>query len=100
MMKYIVRLFTSLRKSWMLLKIPAYKAYCKILEILVSRKMFIFGVTTWLLTKGLVPPEIWAMVAAAVVGAQTYLKKSNPYPAFYDERDIKNGPDGMSDRIP
>lgn len=47
-----------------------YKAFLKLIQISVSKKFLVFGISTSLLVFGYIPSEIWLPVALASLGIE------------------------------
>ena len=71
---------------WKKLSRPLYMAYCKLLEIAVSRKYLVLWVGVWLLTQGLISGVEFLPIALGVLGIQGFLDNKTP-PRIFSEDD-------------
>ncbi len=70
---------------------PLYKAYCKLLQICVSRKFLVLFTATYLLQQHLLSGMEFVPIALGVLGIQGYLDSKSP---------AKNFEDNSNDNLP
>ena len=64
---------------------PIYMAFCKVLEIAVSRKFLVLWVGVWLLSHGFLTGTEFLPIVLGVLGIQGYLDNKTPPRKFHDD---------------
>jgi hypothetical protein len=70
---------------WIKLFHPLYMAYCKLLEIVVSRKYLVLWVGLWALTQGFISGVEFLPIALGVLGIQGFLDNKTPPRVFFKD---------------